>query len=79
MSLNRLAKIRLWVLSDRQKSYIRPKINMILSKSVFISLSDCLSTLEALLSCRTEPRLAKAGGREENVRAFGLVGGILRF
>lgn len=60
------------LLQNTNKSYIRPKINMILPKSAFIPLSDCLSTLEALLCCRTEKRLVKEGGREGNVRAVGL-------
>lgn len=45
---------------------------MIQSQSVFIPLSDCLSTFEALLCTRTEERLVKEGGREGNERAVEL-------
>lgn len=45
---------------------------MILFKSVFIPLSDCLSAIEAPLCCRTVKGLAREGGREGNVRAVGL-------
>lgn len=60
------------LLQNTNKSYVRPQINRILSKFVFIPLSDCVSALEALLCSRTEKRLVKEGGREENVRAVRL-------
>lgn len=61
------------LLQNTSKSYIRPEINMIPSKTIFIPLSDCLWTLEALLCCRIEMRL-KEGWREGNVRTWRLAG-----